>query len=57
VTVLRFKPARDGTFHVKVPVPAGANAALYRLATAVREPRNRRRSSATYSLPLPILLG
>ena len=54
--VLKFKPAANGRFHVSVPVPAGAKAAIYRLTTSVRESTRSRHSFATYSLPLPIAL-
>jgi hypothetical protein len=55
--VLRFKPPANGRFHVSVPVPAGAKAAIYRLTTSVRESARSGHSFATYSLPLPIALG
>jgi hypothetical protein len=54
--VLKFKPAANGRFHVSVPVPVGAKAAIYRLTTSVRENTRSRHSFATYSLPLPIAL-
>jgi hypothetical protein len=57
VTIKRFTPRRDGSFRIEVPAPAGAPAALYRLTTAVPQSAKRRGSHATYSLPLPILLG
>jgi hypothetical protein len=54
--VATFKPAAGGRFHVTVPAPAGASAAIYRLQTRVRRTAHGRRSSATFSLPVPAAL-
>ena len=55
--VLTFKPAANGSFHVRIKVPAAAKAGIYRLTSTVRESTRSRRGFATYSLPLPVVLG
>jgi hypothetical protein len=51
VLVKRFKPRSDGTFAVTVKAPAGASAAVYRLATYVREKASNPRRYPTFTLP------
>ncbi len=55
--VLTFKPAANGSFNVRIKVPAAAKAGIYRLMSTVRESTGSRRGFATYSLPLPVVLG
>ncbi len=57
VLVKRFKPRSDGTFSVVVPAPKGASAAVYRLATNVREQPRNPRSYPTYTLPRGVALN
>lgn len=47
----RFTPARDGTFEVTVPTPAGVGAAVYRLTTRVRKRPHRPKLFPTFTLP------
>ncbi len=51
VLVKRFKPRSDGTFSVTVKAPRGASAAVYRLATYVREKPSNPRRYPTFTLP------
>jgi hypothetical protein len=51
VLVKRFKPKSDGTFSVTVKAPAGQSAAVYRLATYVREKASNPRRYPTFTLP------
>jgi hypothetical protein len=56
VLVKRFKPRADGTFSITVPAPKGQAAAVYRLATSVREKASNPRSYPTYTLPRGVAL-
>jgi hypothetical protein len=56
VLVKRFKPRADGTFSVTVKAPAGQAAAVYRLATSVREQPGNPRSYPTFTLPRGVAL-
>ncbi|MCW2996137.1 MAG: hypothetical protein JWQ18_3632 [Conexibacter sp.] len=56
VLVKRFKPRADGTFSVTVKAPAGQAAAIYRLATSVREKASNPRSYPTFTLPRGVAL-
>jgi hypothetical protein len=55
--VKRFKPPAGGRFRVSVAVPAAAKAGIYRLTSSVAVKPDSKRAFATYSLPLPVLLG
>lgn len=57
VLVKRFKPRADGTFSVTVPAPKGQAAAIYRLATSVREKPGNPRSYPTFTLPRGVALN
>lgn len=57
VLVKRFKPRADGTFSVTVPAPRGQAAAIYRLATSVREKASNPRSYPTFTLPRGVALN
>jgi hypothetical protein len=57
VLVKRFKPRSDGTFSVSVPAPKGQSAAVYRLATSVREKASNPRSYPTFTLPRGVALN
>jgi hypothetical protein len=57
VLVKRFKPRADGTFKVTVKAPAGQAAAVYRMATDVREKRSNPRSYPTFTLPRGVALA
>lgn len=57
VLVKRFKPNADGTFSVSVPAPKGQSAAVYRLATSVREKASNPRSYPTFTLPRGVALN
>jgi hypothetical protein len=56
-TLGSFKPAADGRFRITVKVPAIAKAGLYRLVSSVAEKPGSKHGFATYSLPLPVILG
>jgi hypothetical protein len=56
VLVKRFKPRADGTFRVTVKAPAGQAAAIYRMATSVREQPGNPRSYPTFTLPRGVAL-
>jgi hypothetical protein len=56
VLVKRFKPHADGTFKVTVKAPAGQAAAVYRMATSVREKLSNPRSYPTFTLPRGVAL-
>jgi hypothetical protein len=56
VLVKRFKPRADGTFKVTVKAPAGQAAAVYRMATSVREKASNPRSYPTFTLPRGVAL-
>jgi hypothetical protein len=57
VLVKRFKPRSDGTFSITVPAPKGQSAAVYRLATSVREKASNPRSYPTFTLPRGVALN
>jgi hypothetical protein len=57
VLVKRFKPRADGTFKVTVKAPAGQAAAVYRMATSVREKASNPRSYPTFTLPRGVALS
>ncbi|HWI71959.1 MAG TPA: hypothetical protein VNT55_08395 [Baekduia sp.] len=57
VLVKRFTPRADGTFSVTVPAPRGQAAAIYRLATSVREKASNPRSYPTFTLPRGVALN
>ncbi|HEV7751715.1 MAG TPA: hypothetical protein VGO71_09230 [Baekduia sp.] len=57
VLVKRFKPNADGTFRVTVKAPKGQAAAIYRLATSVREKASNPRSYPTFTLPRGVALN
>jgi hypothetical protein len=57
VLVKRFKPRSDGTFSISVPAPKGQSAAVYRLATNVREKASNPRSYPTFTLPRGVALN
>ncbi|WCB93999.1 hypothetical protein DSM104299_02727 [Baekduia alba] len=56
VLVKRFKPNADGTFKVTVPAPKGQAAAVYRMATDVREQASNPRKYPTFTLPRGVAL-
>jgi hypothetical protein len=53
----RFKPSASGHFRIALKVPAAAQAGIYRLTSSVLEKPGAKRGFATYSLPLPVILG
>lgn len=55
--VAHVTPSASGHFRIVVQVPAAAKAGLYRLTSSVRENTRSKRGFATYSLPLPVILG
>jgi DNA-binding beta-propeller fold protein YncE len=55
--VERFTPPRSGRFRIVVKIPAAAKAGIYRLTSSVTEKPGAKHSFATYSLPLPVILG
>jgi DNA-binding beta-propeller fold protein YncE len=55
--VKRSTPSADGRFRISLTVPVQAKAAIFRLASTVRESSRSKRGFATYSLPLPAPLG
>jgi hypothetical protein len=57
VLVKRFKPHADGTFRVTVKAPKGQAAAVYRMATSVREKPSNPRSYPTFTLPRGVALN
>jgi len=57
VLVKRFKPRADGTFRVTVKAPKGQAAAVYRLATYVREKPSNPRRYPTFTLPRGVALN
>jgi DNA-binding beta-propeller fold protein YncE len=56
-TVGSFKASTNGRFRITFKVPAIAKAGLYRLASSVAEKPGAKHGFATYSLPLPVILG
>jgi hypothetical protein len=57
VLVKRFKPRGDGTFRVTVKAPKNQAAAVYRLATYVREKAGNPRKYPTFTLPRGVALN
>jgi hypothetical protein len=57
VLVKRFKPNADGTFRVTVKAPKGQAAAVYRLASYVREKASNPRKYPTFTLPRGVALN
>jgi hypothetical protein len=57
VLVKRFKPRADGTFRVTVKAPKNKAAAVYRLATYVREKPSNPRKYPTFTLPRGVALN
>jgi hypothetical protein len=57
VLVKRFKPNADGTFRVTVKAPKGQAAAVYRLASYVREKASNPRKYPTFTLPRGVALS
>jgi len=55
--VKRFKPSVSGHFRISLAVPAAAKAGIYRLSSSVTEKPGAKHGFATYSLPLPVILG
>jgi hypothetical protein len=55
--VERFTPPASGRFRVSFKAPAGAAAAVYRLASRVTKTAGSKHSFPTYSLPLPVIIG
>jgi FG-GAP repeat len=55
--VERVKPSANGRFHITLTVPSAAKAGIYRLTSTVRENTHSKQGFATYSLPLPAVLG
>jgi hypothetical protein len=55
--VKRFKPRADGRFDVRVPAPAGGQAAAYRLSTRVRKLDKAPKLYPTFTLPRYVDLG
>jgi hypothetical protein len=55
--VERVKPSASGRFHITLTVPSAAKAGIYRLTSTVRENTHSKQGFATYSLPLPAVLG
>jgi FG-GAP repeat len=56
-TVGSFKPSSNGRFHIAVKVPGAARAGIYRLSSGVAEKLGSKQGFATFSLPLPVILG
>lgn len=55
--VTHFTPSKTGSFHVRFPVPTAARAGIYRLTSTVAQKPGSKHGFATYSLPLPTVLG
>ena len=56
--VARVRPARDGTFRVRLAAPARQASAVYRLATRVRRTTRNPKTFPTFTLPRAVdLLG
>jgi hypothetical protein len=54
----RFPPPVSGRFHITLNVPANAKAGIYRLTSSVAaNTRATGHGFATYSLPLPVVIG
>ncbi|MBW3534230.1 MAG: hypothetical protein KY453_03265, partial [Gemmatimonadetes bacterium] len=51
VLVARVVPDRRGNFTVRIPVPEGAGAAIYRAATKVATRSGGRATARTFTLP------
>jgi CSLREA domain-containing protein len=53
-----FTPSASGRYHLTLALPAGTRAAIFRLSTSVAaNARSLRHGFATFSLPLPVVLG
>jgi hypothetical protein len=57
INVPRVRPDRHGRFSVRIPVPAGAKAVLYRARTAVPVRTGRPATKATFTLPRALDIG
>jgi hypothetical protein len=55
--VARVRPRPDGTFRITVKAPRHAAAAVYRLATSVREKPSNPRNYPTFTLPRGVALN
>jgi DNA-binding beta-propeller fold protein YncE len=55
--VKRATPSASGRFRITLTVPIAAKAGIYRLSSTVRDNTHSKRGFATYSLPLPAVLG
>jgi DNA-binding beta-propeller fold protein YncE len=55
--VKQVKPSAGGRFRIVLTVPSQAKAGIYRLGSTVRENAGSKKGFATYSLPLPAVLG
>jgi Bacterial Ig domain len=55
--VKRAEPSASGHFRITLTVPDQAQAGIYRLASTVRKSARSKKGFATYSLPLPAVLG
>jgi hypothetical protein len=55
--ITRVTPSASGRFRVTLTVPSQAKAGIYRLISTVRESARSNKGFATYSLPLPAVLG
>ena len=53
-TVAHQRGQANGRFQVTVPAPAGQQAAVYRVSTAVRKNLTSRKPFPTFSLPLAV---
>ena len=53
----KFKPRSDGTFSITINAPKGPTAAVYRLATKVREKLTNPRKYKTFTLPRGVALS
>jgi hypothetical protein len=57
IKVPRVRPDRHGRFSVRIPIPAGAKAVLYRARTAVPVRTGRPATKATFTLPRALDIG
>jgi hypothetical protein len=57
INVPPLRPDRHGRFSVRIPVPAGATAVLYRARTAVPVRTGRPATKATFTLPRALDIG
>jgi alpha-tubulin suppressor-like RCC1 family protein len=56
LTVAATTPTASGRFAFEIPAPGNTQAAVYRLATRVRESAASRKQFSTFSLPEPVTL-